>query len=313
MSAWRIKAFSDFSEARKVLEPWLLKREPEYSLLIGILRALETGRHDYEAPLLVAAVLKNEEVMGCAVRTPPYKLGLSEIPLEALPALAREVASRYDWIPAVLGPKITAIGFAAAWTRLKHCEARGGMLQRIYAARQVQTPRSVPGGLRQASAADADLLITWTGAFVRESGLQPVSYDQRVRRMIEDGALFVWENDGPRSMMGAVAPTDNGIRIGFVYTPPEHRQKGYASAGTAALTRLKLDQYAFCTLYTDLSNPTSNSLYQRIGYVRVADVIDVNFVPGAESPAPPPVASDDHAPDSDRDPRPIDPRGNTGN
>lgn len=145
MSSWRIQTFTDSSEARRVLEPWLLQREPEHGLTIGILRALETGQHDYEAPLFVAAVLKDSEVMGCAYRTPPYKLGLSEIPLGALPALAREVASRFDWIPAVLAPKMTAIGFAAAWTRIKHCEARGGMLQRIYAARQDRRLRAGVG------------------------------------------------------------------------------------------------------------------------------------------------------------------------
>jgi hypothetical protein len=313
MSTWRIQTFTDFGEARRVLEPWLLKSEPENGLIIGILRALESGQHDYELPLFVAAVFKDSEVVGCAYRTPPYKLGLTDIPMEALPAVAREVASLFDLIPAVLAPRMTAIGFAAAWTRLQHCEARGGMLQRVYAAHQVTSPTSVPGTLRPASPSDAELLTVWTNAFVRESGLQPVNYDQRVRRMIEDGSLFVWESDGPRSMMGAVAPTDNGIRIGYVYTPPEFRKRGYASAGTAALTALMLEKYAFCTLYTDLSNPTSNSLYQRIGYERVADVMDVNFIPGVGVPVPPQDASADHARESAPDPPPTVPRDSTGN
>jgi ribosomal protein S18 acetylase RimI-like enzyme len=312
MSPWRIKTFSDFAEARRILEPWLLAREPENGLIIGILRALESGKHDYESPVLVTAVMRDKELVGCAYRAPPYKLGLTEIPLGAMPALAREVAAHYDWIPAVLGPKMTTIGFAAAWTRIRHCEARGGMLQRIYAARKVTAPSSAPGRMRPASMDDLELLIAWTSAFVQESGLQPVNYDERVRGMIEDQALFVWEDSAPRSMMGAVAPTDNGIRIGYVYTPPEYRKKGYASAGTAALTERMLQQYDFCTLYTDLSNPTSNSLYQRIGYERVADVMDVNFVPGAQVPAPPPVASGDRAPESVPDPRPTGPRDNTG-
>ena len=69
--------------------------------------------------------------------------------------------------------------------------------------------------------------------------------------------------------------------IGGVYTPPDCRNRGYASACVAELSRRLLDEgRAFCCLYTDASNPTSNSIYQKIGYKLVADSSHYAFEEG---------------------------------
>jgi predicted GNAT family acetyltransferase len=79
-------------------------------------------------------------------------------------------------------------------------------------------------------------------------------------------------------MAAHTGPTPNGVRVGAVYTPPELRGRGYASACTAAVTqRLLADGRRFCFLFTDLSNPTSNSIYQKIGYRPVCDVDQYRF------------------------------------
>lgn len=86
--------------------------------------------------------------------------------------------------------------------------------------------------------------------------------------------MHVWEVEGhPVSLAAAVAPTPHGIRLNNVYTPPEERGRGYASALVAALTQLLLDRgREFVFLHTDLANPTSNAIYQRLGYKLVADL-----------------------------------------
>ena len=85
----------------------------------------------------------------------------------------------------------------------------------------------------------------------------------------------MWDNDGPVSMAGWTGKTLNGVRVTFVYTPPEFRRHGYASACVAALTQRLLDEgNRYCCLYTDLANPTSNRIYQQIGYRAVCDVAD---------------------------------------
>jgi uncharacterized protein len=280
VAEYTVQTFSDFSEARKLIEPWLLEREAEHGLAIGILRSLESGQHDYESPLFVAAVSSENRTVGFALRTPPHKLAISDIPVEAIPGLVSELRRVYNWIPAVLGPEAAGTFFAAAWAASTRCTPRSGMRHRIYAARHALLPEAQPAGhLRLAGPADIDLLVPWTDAFVRETGLLPVDYDDRVRRLIADQGLYVWDDGQRRCMIAAMAPTPNGIRIGYVYTPPVDRGKGFASAATAHLTQLMLTRFDFCTLYTDLSNPTSNSIYQRVGYRPIADVSDINFLP----------------------------------
>jgi predicted GNAT family acetyltransferase len=92
--------------------------------------------------------------------------------------------------------------------------------------------------------------------------------------LIEDRSAWFWETDGQRvSLAVAVGPTPNGIRIGRVYTPPERRGHGYASNLVAQLSAQLLAQgKKFCYLFTDIANPTSNSIYQKIGYRAVSDL-----------------------------------------
>ncbi|MGH2521912.1 MAG: GNAT family N-acetyltransferase [Anaerolineales bacterium] len=94
----------------------------------------------------------------------------------------------------------------------------------------------------------------------------------------ETRGIYFWEDPHPVSMAGYGGPTPNGIRVGPVYTPPEQRRKGYASACVAALSQLMLDRgRKYCFLFTDLANPTSNHIYQQIGYEPVCDVDEYKF------------------------------------
>ena len=77
--------------------------------------------------------------------------------------------------------------------------------------------------------------------------------------------------DGATGIVGGRTP--NGTRVGPVYTPPEHRGHGYASALVAAASQAQLDEgIQFCFLFTDLANPTANHIYQAIGYEPVSDI-----------------------------------------
>jgi len=77
----------------------------------------------------------------------------------------------------------------------------------------------------------------------------------------------------------ALSPQIAGtVRIGPVYTPPEHRRRGYASAAVAAASRQALARGASrCMLFTDLANPTSNKIYAAVGFRRFADWVELEL------------------------------------
>ena len=102
---------------------------------------------------------------------------------------------------------------------------------------------------------------------------------ERVAGQVAAGAWFLWlDGVQPVSMALRTRPTRRGCAVGGVYTPPELRRKGYASACVAALSQHLLDQgYQFCTLFTDLANPTSNRIYLQIGYQPVCDFDKYKF------------------------------------
>ena len=93
------------------------------------------------------------------------------------------------------------------------------------------------------------------------------------------GGLTLWEVDGSAvSLAGINRPAAGVVRVGPVYTPPGHRQRGYGGAVTTAVSRAALDTGADeIVLFTDLANPTSNALYQRLGYRPVEDFVWLSF------------------------------------
>lgn len=277
--SFSVRRFEDPRAFRRRAEPWLLRREAEHNLLLGLLRTLETSPDLFEPPIYLASCERDDEMEGCAFRTPPFKLGLTRLPEAALPPLASDVAAVYEKLPAVLGPSLEARAFAELWARRTGCEPREGMRQRIFRLERVIDPaQPAPGRLRLAGPGDLELVTGWMEAFQEEAGVARMDAGRLARERIGRGAMFLWEAEAPVSMAGHAGETPNGARVGPVYTPPPLRGRGYATALVAALSRRTLEAgKRFCFLYTDLANPTSNRIYERIGYEPVADVIDVHL------------------------------------
>jgi hypothetical protein len=273
-----LRRFGDVNDFEALALPFLVEREAEHNLFLGICANIRAGR--YSDPYL-AVVERGDAVVAAAFRTPPHQLGLSRIEdAAALDVLAEDVRAAFDSLPGVVGAKSDARAFARRWSELTGASFTVAMEQRIYEATESHVPAGVDGELREATPADRDLLIAWVGAFHDEVGGILTSAEDLVDFRLSDdtGGLVVWW-DGPAvSMAGFGGPTPNGIRVGPVYTPPELRGRGYASACTAALTKRLLDEARrFVFLFTDLANPTSNSIYQKIGYRPVCDVDQYRF------------------------------------
>ena len=260
----------------------LLADEARHNLILGLAGTLrdEPGLYPEHTLWLVEDA---GAIVGAALRTPPYNLVLGDGSGAALEALAREVGAG---IPGAVGAVPEIDGFVAAYARLHDVAPEPRVQQGIYALESVLPPERPLGEPREATQADRELLVRWWGEFGTEA-LSALEQDEEQNRRNVDYKLTapgtgisLWEFGGePVSAVGYGSPTPTGVRIGPVYTPPEHRGRGYASALTAQVSS---DQLAagrrFCFLYTDLANPTSNRIYLAIGYRRVCDSIQYAFV-----------------------------------
>ncbi len=272
--------YANAAEFRARTEPLLLGREAEHNLILGILAGIASGREWVDPPPYLALALAGSDPVLAAIMTPPHNLLLSHTEsLEALPLLVEDLLRSGYGVPGVTGSPVVSEAFAGLWQEKTGHKARLAMGQRIYELEKVRWPVDVPGHLRRATEADRPLLREWFTGFFHDAdpGGDP---EKSVDRFLttQSRGLYLWEDGEPVSMAGHIAATPHGDRVGAVYTPPEWRRRGYASACVAALSRMLLDQgRRFCFLYTDLANPTSNHIYQEIGYRAIADSVMLCF------------------------------------
>lgn len=268
-------------------EPLLLADEARHNLILGIAGTIRDTPDLY--PLRSLWLVREDgEVVGAALRTPPYNVILAR-PRSQRPLAALADAIRED-LPGTVGTEPEVHEFAELWSRQTGVAARTNMRQGVFALEQVEPPPATPGSARVATADDRELLLRWWIDFgeevLHEGGpgreRAPQSVDHKLSSLT--GGFLLWEDGGETvSLAGWGGPTPNGIRIGPVYTPPELRGRGYATALTADLSQQLLDGRLFaggrrfCFLYTDLANPTSNAIYERIGYRRVAEAAEILF------------------------------------
>lgn len=269
---------SDPVEFLQRAEPLLLADEARHNLIFGIAGTLRDHPHLYPEHALWL-VEDGAAPIGAALRTPPLNLVLARGTDEAIDVLA---ASLGEDLPGVVGAVPEVDRFVAA-SRLP---AMPRVRQGIYALNSVVPPsRPAPGRPRAATRADQPVLLEWWRAFGIEALGEGEPDEGRVARNVEHklseaaGGITLWEHEGrPVSAVGFGSPTPTGVRIGPVYTPPEHRGRGYASALTAHVSAEQLAAgRSFCFLYTDLANPTSNKIYADIGYELVCESVEYAF------------------------------------
>src|SRR5450631_1838994 len=224
-------------------------------------------------------------VVATAQHTPPHGVCLSTGPPEAVRIFAATLWRLCPELPGVTGIGMAAHEFAAEWSRLGGPQATPGMRQGLYAAEEVNIPFGIAGRFRLARDADAPTLCDWLDHFVAEAG-RAARAKNEVASRIDAGMLFVWEADNVVVSMAAITVAQGGVsRVQLVYTPPPHRRRGFASACVAALTARELAiPGRTCMLNTDLSNPTSNGIYQAIGYRRVGEADELTFLSSTEAP-----------------------------
>jgi predicted GNAT family acetyltransferase len=221
-------------------------------------------------------------VRGAFLQTPPHGILVSDLP-DGAAALALVDVLRADGrpVPAVNAPLPVAEVVADAWCAATGAVAREGARHRLYLLGELTGPSPAPAGAaRIATGDDLDLLLTWFVEFAEEVGDPVVNAQRAVVDRLDYGGLTLWELDGaPVSMAGITRLLEGGgIRIGPVYTPKTLRGRGYAAAATTAACESAFDRGAReVSLFTDLANPTSNALYQRLGFRPLGDRVVFHF------------------------------------
>lgn len=227
------------------------------------------------------------EIVSAAMATdgfPPYLLSMSDA---AAAAVADALAERTGRLAGANGEISAATAFAGAWARQHGLAYRTERRNRLFRLADLVMPEGVGGRLRAAGPDDTDRIHAWTAEFHAEAaGDERLHARAASAARIDRGLAWLWMDDidgveQPVSYTGGTVPVRGIHRIGPVYTPPARRSHGYASACVAHVARLKRSAGAteIC-LFTDQANPTSNKIYAAIGFVPVADTVNLGFVPG---------------------------------
>lgn len=263
--------------------PFLQENEDKFSLFLGVLERIKAG--DYENPYM-ATIEENGQLLAIFQMTPPHPLNIIFVDENKLATCTdlciTELINQAVPVESIISVKEWAILFANKWQ-----ERTGGsyslmMDQGLYRLDKVEESLEMsPGTWRYATANDALLIEKWFGQFEHDIGLPntaPVEIKKRVKAMLDAKEVFLWEDQGEVvSMMKKARPTANGVTVSLVFTPAEKRRKGYGRTMVAAVSKELLKEFKFCVLYTDMLNPTSNKIYQEIGYKKLIDSVHLKL------------------------------------
>lgn len=268
----------------------LMSHEAQNLIPLGNLIIGHEGKDktDWRDPInwLMATVLDENGILLTALMTPPHNITLYATDNIIQPsAINCLIDGLKDYkIPGVTTEKKLAEYFTTEYTTRKGLSSKIVMSQRIYELKTVNPEIKQFGNVRLLNEKDMCFFPFWLESFNASSSYgkaemlipqNPEVYQYR----LSTKKIYVLEVEGiPVSMAGFTREMQTAIGVAFVYTPPYYRGKGYASSCVAQISQIALDKgFSKCVLYTDLSNPISNSIYQKIGYVPVCDSLMVKF------------------------------------
>jgi predicted GNAT family acetyltransferase len=283
----KVEFYEDVRKFNELVFPFLLNCEAENNLLFSILNVLKEDLYRYgdKKPTL-SFITENDNIKLVSIRTPPHNQILSYTDnLQTIDVLVDSLIKRNINIPGVLGIKEAAEEFVKLWCRKKEIKVKLVTNERIYKLEHVAKKTLGKNKFIKATLEYEDLILKWAREFMVEAFPERSKeiIEQSIKRIkmaIRSGKIFLLlDNNEPVSMVQKAGKTPNGNSLNFVYTPPELRRRGYATECVAKLSKYLLEEgNKFCFLFTDLMNPTSNSIYQKIGYRPVIDVDEFQFI-----------------------------------
>ena len=255
----------------------------------GAFLASDPVRHNIILTLLHARVAHPEpgrywiagsgsQVAGVVLQSPlEFHATLTPMAPEVVAAVVDRIASDGVELPGVNGEAATAAHFAGCWTERTKAAAIPYQGLRLYQLGEVMDLPPAPGRLRLGTVEDRELVIDWVRRFQTEIGEHLTDAGVMVDQWQPAGQLWIWDTGTAVSMAVTRDAVESVVRIAAVYTPRDLRQRGYAGSCVSELSRRIRARVQRPILYTDLGNPTSNSLYRRIGFIAVAEALRYRF------------------------------------
>lgn len=221
---------------------------------------------------------RGAEVVGVVLQSPlTYPATVVPMEPEVAAAVVDAIVEGGSNLPGVNGDVTTAASFAGRWTERRRSAAVPTQGTRLYELKQLNEIAPADGRLRKADARDRSLAVRWMQEFDTEAHVSPRDVESFIDSALLSSRVWIWDAGGPVSMAVGSKAIEGVVRISGVYTPKEERGCGYAQACVHGLSSLLTDAGYRCILYTDLGNPTSNSIYRRIGYEAVSEGICYRF------------------------------------
>lgn len=283
---FKLTKYRDAATFKERVYSLLMENEAANNLPLGLLNSMIMS-DNYKDPLLLLVEDESHSVVGSFIMTPPhYLVSTLKVGKEDIQGIVEQLQGFCEangvTFPGFVAEKETALHLTHAWCHVTGDRFEVKMNQRVYQLNEVNDIPMSEGDLVPVQKGHEQILARWIYGFVQDTEVLPMSYDEALERagdMIENESyVYFWQVNGePVSMARGARRTENGITVNFVYTPLNQREKGYASSVVAELSRLLLKDYSFCTLYTDLDNPTSNKIYKEIGYKPVCDSLMISI------------------------------------
>jgi uncharacterized protein len=267
----RINVFSSSKELLDKHESFLLENMLLNNLMLGILYRLKSD--GMKKGDLLMSVEDHHQLILCMSGL--YIILYANTDQESIYEEAVNYLDQHHIsYPGIIGPVDNCESFKRAYFKLTNQQMNLLMNQRIYKNEKVIKVSDIEAKLLIAQIDDLSILSEWYYDFLKVTGeMYTIEYaNQKMSEMIASKKVFmIKQNREIVSMAVSTRPFLTSVTVGCVYTPPQHRFRGYATKCVELLTEHLLKSYQYCTLYTDLSNPTSNSVYQKIGYVPIGD------------------------------------------
>lgn len=272
----RIVRATTAQEALDLARPQLTAAGAEGELVYGLLNRLSEEPDAWGLPVSMLVGFAGDEPIAIVIRTgtnpvhPASIVGFVDETDIDYEAFVREMKDLHHVPSSVNGAVRCTVPFASAWAKESGCSTRTFRELVAFELHELRLPSTINGFARVAGPADAELLFPWCEGFARDIGEPMVDGEaaKAVARHTTSGDMMLWlTGETPVSMAAINRRTPSSSCVAWVYTPPEHRKHGYASAIVAALTQRELEAGAsWCSLFTDAANPTSNHIYSELGY-----------------------------------------------